>query len=53
MSTSRGVLALVHDVQAPALIMIGGVVSLHQQLGAAGALEAFAAPARSLCPITL
>ncbi len=46
-------LALVHDVQAPALIMIGGVVSLHGQLGAAGALVALAAPARSPCPIAL
>ena len=46
-------LALVHDVQAPALIMIGGVVSLHDQLGAAGALAAFAAPPRCPCPIAL
>lgn len=27
-------LALVHDVRPPAIIMIGGVVSLHEQLGA-------------------
>ena len=46
-------LALVHDVQAPALIMIGGVVSLHDQLGAAGALAALAAPPRCPCPIAL
>ncbi len=46
-------LALVHDVQAPALIMIGGVVSLHEQLSAAGTLAAMAAPARSPCPIAL
>ena len=46
-------LALVHDVQTPALIMIGGVVSLHEQLGAAGALVALAAPACSPCPIAL
>ena len=49
-------LALVHDVQAPALIMIGGVVSLHEQLGAAGAagaLAALAAPQRSPCTIAL
>jgi uroporphyrin-III C-methyltransferase len=30
-------LALVHAVKSPALIMIGGVVSLHEQLGAAAA----------------
>ena len=46
-------LALVHDVQAPALIMIGGVVGLHEQLSAAGTLAAMAAPARSPCPIAL
>jgi uroporphyrin-III C-methyltransferase / precorrin-2 dehydrogenase / sirohydrochlorin ferrochelatase len=46
-------LALVHDVQTPALIMIGGVVSLHEQLSAAGTLAAMAAPARSPCPIAL
>ena len=46
-------LALVHGVQAPALILIGGVVSLHEQLGAADALAALAAPPRSPCPIAL
>ena len=46
-------LALVHDVQTPALIMIGGVVGLHEQLSAAGTLAAMAAPARSPCPIAL
>ena len=30
-------LALVHDVKAPALIIIGGVVALHEQLGDARA----------------
>jgi uroporphyrin-III C-methyltransferase len=30
-------LALVHDVKAPALIMIGGVVALHETLGGASA----------------
>jgi hypothetical protein len=43
----------VHDVLAPALIMIGGVVSLHEQLGTAGTLAASVAPARSPCPIAL
>jgi len=30
---SLSTLALVHGVKAPALIMIGGVVALHEQLG--------------------
>ncbi|MBP6224673.1 MAG: uroporphyrinogen-III C-methyltransferase [Rhizobacter sp.] len=34
------ILALVHDVRAPALIMIGGVVALHEQLGSADAIHA-------------
>ena len=46
-------LALVHGVQAPALIMIGGVVSLHEQLGAADALAALAAAPRSPCTLAL
>lgn len=35
-------LALVHDVRAPALIMIGGVVALHGSLGGAAAVAAAA-----------
>jgi siroheme synthase len=32
----------VHGVKSPALIMIGGVVSLHEQLGIAGTSGALA-----------
>jgi uroporphyrin-III C-methyltransferase len=38
-------LVLVHGVKSPALIMIGGVVALHDQLGGAMASKAFATSA--------
>lgn len=40
-------LALIHDVRAPALVVIGGVVGLHRQLGAAQVRHELREPVRS------